>query len=222
MKQRLASQSKKQIRNLRQYADMSDEEFDAMFEDLSSEEIEEIDEAALEEEIDKKLSDFDDDYDLSDMKINDRIVLRNLVISMISLEALEKIFVAQRENLSDANILLMDRTSGVMSKLRHDISDMQNDLKLTRKIRKEGREESFMSWLDKTREKAEKFYKRKHLYIFCPNCRRLLYTMWMLYPDSGPTLHAVCGNEECKHGFDVDLSSLYDTDNKNLKDLVIP
>ncbi|KKM84694.1 hypothetical protein LCGC14_1296670, partial [marine sediment metagenome] len=142
MKQRLASQSKKQLRNLRQYSGMTDEEFEEMFESLKEDE---LDEAALEAEIEKGLSEFEDDYDLSDMKINDRIVLRDLVISMISLEALEKLFVTQRENLSDANILLMDRTSGVMSKLRHDISDMQSDLKLTRRIRKEGIEESFMS-----------------------------------------------------------------------------
>ncbi len=219
MKQRLASQSKKQLRNLRQYADMTDEEFEAIFKDLASEE---MDEAALEAEIDKKLSDFNDDYDLSDMKVNDRIVLRNLVITMISLEALEKQFAKQRENLSDANILLMDRTSGVMSKLRHDISDMQNDLKLTRKIRKEGREESFMSWLEKTREKAEKFYKRKHLYVFCPNCRRLLATIWLLYPDADQEFHFTCGNEKCKHSDEIYLKYLYDTDNKNLEDVVIP
>ncbi len=219
MKQRLASQSKKQLRNLRQYADMTDEEFEEMFESLKEEE---LDEAALEAEIEKGLSDFEDDYDLSDMKINDRIVLRNLVISMISLEALEKLFVVQRENLNDANILLMDRTSGVMSKLRHDISDMQSDLKLTRRIRKEGREESFMSWLENTREKAEKFYKRKHLYVFCSNCRRLLATIWLLYPDADQEFHFTCGNEECKHSGEVYLKYLYETDNKNLEDVVIP
>jgi hypothetical protein len=198
---------------------MTDEEFEEMFENLSNEE---IDEAALEEEIAKRLLDFEDDYDLSDMKINDRIVLRNLIISMISLEALEKQFVGQRENLSDANILLLDRTSGVMSKLRHDISDMQNDLKLTRKIRKEGREESFMSWLEKTREKAEKFYKRKHLYIFCPECRRLEATVWLLYPDEITTMSFHCGNEKCRHEYTVYLPDLYETDNKNLEDVVIP
>lgn len=219
MKKRLASQSKNQLRNLRQYADLTDEEFDAIFE---TKEASEIDEEALEADVMERLAGFEADYDLSDMKVNDRIVLRNLILSMISLEALEKQSVRLRENLTDANILLFDRTSGVMSKLRHDISDMQNDLKLTRKIRKDSQEENFMTWLENTKQKAAKFYKRKHLYIFCPKCRRLLYTMWMLYPDSGPTLHAVCGNKECKHGFDVDLSSLYKTDNKNLDDVVIP
>ncbi len=219
MKQRLASQSKKQLRNLRQYSGMTDEEFEEMFESLKEDE---LDEAALEAEIEKGLSEFEDDYDLSDMKINDRIVLRDLVISMISLEALEKLFVTQRENLSDANILLMDRTSGVMSKLRHDISDMQSDLKLTRRIRKEGREESFMSWLEKTREKAEKFYKKKHLYIFCPECRRLEATVWLLYPDEATEISFHCGNEKCQHEYTVSLPELYETVNKNLEDVVIP
>ncbi len=198
---------------------MSDEEFEEMFESLKDEE---IDEEALEAEVEKGLSEFGDDYDLSDMKINDRIVLRNLVLSMISLEALEKQFVGLRENLSDANILLLDRTSGVMSKLRHDISDMQGDLKLTRRIRKEGREESFISWLAKTKEKAEKFYKRKHLYIFCPECRRLEATVWLLYPNEATEISFHCGNKTCGHEYTVYLPDLYETENKNLEDVVIP
>ncbi len=219
MKQRVGTQSRKQLRNLRQYADLTDEEFDAMFEDMD---LEEVDEAKLEEDIENRMSDFSDDYDLSDMKINDRIVLRNLIVSMISLEALEIQFVGLRERLGDANILLIDRISGVMSRLRGDISKMQGDLKLTRKIRKEGGEENFMTWLQKTREKAEKFYRRKHLYIFCPNCRRLLATVWLLYPDADQEFHFTCGNEECKHSDEIYLKHLYETDNKNLEDVVIP
>ena len=219
MKQRLVKQSKKQIRNLSQYSHMSNEEFDEMFEEMKPIE---VDEAALEEEISTRLSDFKDDYDLSDMKVNDRIVMRNLIISMISLEALELQFVGLRENLNDANIILIDRVSSVMSRLRTDISKMQDDLKLTRRIRKEGGEENFMTWLDNTREKAENFYKRKHLYIFCPNCRRLLATVWLLYPDADQEFHFTCGNEECKHSDEVYLKYLYETDNKNLEDVVIP
>ena len=219
MKKRLTSQSRNQLRNLKQYSDLTDDEFEAIFETIEDSG---IDEEALEEDVAERLAGFDSDYDLSDMKVNDRVILRNLILSMIALEDLEKQSVKLRKNLTDINILLFDRTSGVMSKLRHDISDMQNDLKLTRKIRKDSQEENFMTWLENTKEKAAKFYKRKHLYIFCPKCKRLLYTVWMLYPDSKPTLKAVCGNVECKNEFDVNLSSLYETDNKNLDDMVIP
>jgi hypothetical protein len=219
MKQRVGTQSKKQLRNLKQYEDMSDEEFDAIFANKGAAE---INYEALEADIEKRLVEFEEDYDLSDMKINDRIVLRNLVVSMISLEALEEQFVGLRENLSDANILLIDRTSSVMSKLRHDISDMQNDLKLTRKIRKDSQEENFMTWLANTKEKAAKFYKKKHLYIFCPECRRLLATVWKLYPDELDILELQCGNKECNHHFTVLLADLYDAGNRNLDDVEIP
>lgn len=198
---------------------MSDEEFDEMYKDLESEE---VDEAELEEAIEEKLSEFDNDYDLSDMKINDRIILRNLIISMISLEDLDLQFASIRRKLTDSNILLVDRVAGVMSKLRTDISKMQDDLKLTRRIRKEGGEENFMTWLENTRNKAEKFYKQKHLYIFCPKCRRLEATVWLLYPDEATEISFHCGNKKCGHEYTVYLSDLYETDNKNLEDVVIP
>ena len=95
--EKLAGRDKSRMRNLKQFKELSDEEFDSKFEDMvgantekqilpirTTEEMEEL--------VDEKLSEFADDYDLSDMKINDRLVLRNLIRSIISLEDFEDVY----------------------------------------------------------------------------------------------------------------------------------
>ena len=227
--EKLAGRDKSRMRNLKQFKELSDEEFDSKFEDMvgantekqilpirTTEEMEEL--------VDEKLSEFADDYDLSDMKINDRLVLRNLIRSLVSLEDFEDISqVLRGDAINRDNIIVFDRISNVMSRLRSDISSMQNDLKLTRRIRKDSREEDFISYLENLKIKARKFYKQKSLHIFCPKCRFLLATVWLLYPDEHNFLHLECGNKKCRHLVRIEpLSKLYDTDNKNLDDVEMP
>jgi len=221
-KQRLVSPTRKKIRNLKQYSDMDDDEFEEHFKNIVSESKKGNTDELLEEQIEEKLNKFNDDYDLSDMKINDRLVLRNLIITIISLEDLELEFSSLRDDISESNILLLDRLSNIMTRLRKDISDMQNDLKLTRKIRKEGREESFIAWLDKVKDYADEFYTEKTLSIFCPKCNYLVSTVWLLYPEGDNFLKIGCGNIECHNEFEVSLKELYETDNKNYEDAVLP
>jgi len=109
-----------------------------------------------------------------------------------------------------------------MSRLRSDISSMQDDLKLTRKTRKEGEDDDFLSYLESLKQKAKVFYKQKMLYVFCPECRRLLATIWLLYPDNKKNiLHLKCDNKNCNHEFDVILADLYKTGNRNIDDVAI-
>lgn len=198
---------------------MSDEEFDIIFEELYGEKVRKKDND-LEEKIEAKMQDFGEDYDLADMKINDRLVLRNLIITIITLEELEETFAGMRTDISEGTMLMVDRLAGVMSKLRKDISDMQNDLKLTRKLRKEGREESFLAWLDKMRERAAEFYTEKTLSIFCPDCRMFLGSIWLLYPEEDNSIFWYC--RRCKKSIEVELKELYDKGNVNLEDVALP
>jgi len=181
-----------------------------------------LDPEADEKAIVAKIDEFGQDYDLSELKINDKIILRQLVQAIISLEVLEKLFATLRNNVTDKNVLVIDRVATVMNKLRADISKMQDDLKLTRKTRLESVEENFAIWLDSTKKKAMSFYKEKHLYVFCSKCKRLLATVWLLYPGGKNVLSLECKNPECGEITTVTLSELYQTDGKNIKDLVVP
>lgn len=220
MKRKLEPISYKKAKNLIQFKDAGD--FESIGEQEVLEQTDSEQKSDQESEIQKKIEEFGDDYDLTDMKVNDKIVLRQLIQAIISLESLEDTFMRLRKDVSEKNILILDRIATVMNKLRSDISSMQTDLKLTRKIRKESLEENFLTWLDNTKRKAEIFYKQKHLFIFCPKCKRLLATTWLLYPDSSNILYLECKNPECDNKFNVRLSELYKTDNKNLSDALIP
>jgi hypothetical protein len=70
-----------------------------------------------------------------------------------------------------------------MTDLRSDISKLQDDLKITRKLRKSEKEQTVVSFIFNIQNKAQEFYEQKMSYIFCPKCNMLLGTIWTLYPD---------------------------------------
>lgn len=220
-KERLVSPTRKKVKNLKQFADMSEDEFEKHFQGITEPDDSSVNLKELEGKVKKKLIEFGEDYDLSDMKVNDKLVLRNLILAIISLEDLELDFAGIQTDISDRNILLLDRLSNVMSRLRSDISKMQNDLKLTRKIRKEGQEETFLAWMDKVRNYANEFYTEKTLSIFCLDCRRYLASVWLLYPEGVNTMTLKCVN--CGNYTEVEsLKDLYETGNRNLDDVALP
>lgn len=219
-KQRLGFPTKEKLKNLKQYQGLSEEEFDAVFDEIETKAVDaKINIEEQEKEVEAKLAEFAEDYDLADMKVNDRIILRNLVQAIISLEALEDAFLRFRTNITADNVLILDRVATVMNKLRSDISDMQDDLKLTRRIRKESQAESFMEWLEKVKVKAISFHKEKSLYIFCEKCRYLLATTWLLYPEENNKIVLYCKN--CGHTQEEKLDGLYKTKNRNLPDTAL-
>jgi len=217
MKQRGVLPDKRKIRNLKQYQDMSDSEFEEQFSEsvASTSSIRE-----LSERIDAKLVLMGEDYDMDDMKSNDKIQLRALAQAEIQLEDLENVAYTLRQDIQIDNVLVLEKVNNIMSKLRNDISMIQEDLQLTRKIRKESKEASVISYIDTLREKAKKFYKEKMLYIFCPECRMLLATIWLHYKDADSSVKLHC--KHCNKDVKVSLVPLYDSGNRNLEDVTLP
>lgn len=169
------------MRNLAQYKDLSDDEFEAKTRDkaLGIEKSQEF-----EIRIKKKLDEFEEDYDLSDMKINDRDALRALIQAHISLEDYEQeIFKLRSQSIDERVLFQLEKFDKIMSNLRADISKLQNDLNITRKIRKSDQDVSVLAYITKLKADAKKFYESKAGYIFCPKCDLLLGTIWTLTPD---------------------------------------
>lgn len=190
--------SKEKIRNLKQYSGMSDEEFEQIWvkKYLVSEPSEKF-----EKRIEEKLEEFDSDYDLSEMKINDVASLRALVQAFISLEDYEQLLFKMRaDGVSDASLNMIDKIGKAMSDLRSDISRLQNDLNITRKIRKTDQEASVIEYIDSLKEKARKFVESKMMYVFCPKCNMLLGTLWTLYPTDPRNKLALICNRKLDNG----------------------
>ncbi len=223
MNRRLYIPSKRRTRNLVQYRDMTDEEFEEFWQETYGENSEEDDQeilAELKARIKEKLDELEKDYDFSDMKANDMMQLESLVLAMLQLDDLEKEVYKRRNDISDTNVLALEKLNKMLSQLRADISTISTDLQLTKKIRNKSKDISIVKRWDDLSKKASEFYKQKMLYIFCPDCRILLANVWLIYPEEDKNkITLFCDRCNTKH--EINLKELYDTGNKNLPDVII-
>lgn len=186
------------MRHLAQYKDLSDEEFEQkMTQKALGIEISE----EFEKRISAKLAEFEQDYDLSDLKINDRDILRALVQAQISLEDYEQAMFKMRADGINQNFLIStEKLNKVMSDLRTDISKLQNDLNITRKVRKSDQDVSVMAYIEGLKDKARRFAEAKMQYIFCPECNMLIGTVWTLFPQEERNKIALVCNRDLGEG----------------------
>jgi hypothetical protein len=200
----------KRLRNLPQFRKMDADSFEeAMLkreQDLSPS-------SDFEARINLKLKKYDESYDLSDLKINDHESLRALIQAQIALEDYEQIL--YRTRLSDPTSESIYRLSKVMNDLRSDISAIQTDLKITRKVRKSDQETSLINYIESLKEKAKKFHEAKEKYIFCDKCNLLLATVWTLYPNANNKIKLTCqrtleNGEKCGNVVEVTTKMLDD------------
>lgn len=180
------------MRNLKQYKDLTAEEWEEKSQELLFN-LEPNDE--FEKLIQEKLKSFEDAYDLSDMKFNDMETLRALCQAVIFLEIYEqRSFLFSRQEPTMELLTLMDKLEQWKTALRTSISKLQDDLKITRKTRKSEQSESVIEEIGKLKGKAMEFYKEKFAYIFCENekCNELLSTTWFLYLEEDNEMNLHC------------------------------
>jgi len=186
------------MRNFVQYKDMTDEEYDEAFDlllerDFEEEMLQQGEEFEL--KVDRKLKEFEQDYDLSDMKYNDHETLKVLCKALVTLETLDNITVQLlTSGLGDLNknLTLIDKVSSISSNLRRDISKLQDDLKITRKSRKIAGVEDSRTELEKLKKAAKEMYEKVHAYIYCEKCNMLLGTVWFNYPYINNSVSLTC------------------------------
>lgn len=211
--------TKNQLRNLTQFRDMTDEEFEDVW---VSYQLEAISTDDFERRIQNKINEFGEDYDLTDLKANDLMSLRALAQAYLSLEDLEiqEYKLKVEEGITYDNLTLIDKIGKMKSDLRSDISRLQDDLKISRKVRDSDKQESVRAYIDDLTEKAREFYKSKMSYVFCPKCNNLLMTAWFHYPEeSRNKIWLVCGRETCGHKFSVATDDLIKNRNVNVNNV---
>lgn len=198
----------KRQRNLVQYKNMTDEEFDRVITEKALG-VEFSDE--FEKRINLKLDEFGEDYDLSDLKINDRMALRALIQAVIGLEDYEQLlFRLRTDGINTDTAFKIEKLQKIMSDLRADISKIQTDLNITRKVRKSDQDVSVMAYIEDLKTKARKFYESKMFYVFCPKCNMLISTIWYLYPEEDNYVVLKCNrtmDDDSKCGTRVKITS---------------
>lgn len=217
------TRSKARERNLVQHRDKTDEEFEEYW---KTQVLNHLPSDDFEKRIEIKLREFSDDYDIDDLKINDKAILRSLIQSIISLEDYEQIsFKLRYENVSPTSISLTKELNKIMSDLRSDISRMQDDLAIKRKIRKSDREASVLGEIEELKKKARAFAESKMAYILCPKCGMLISTWWLLWPMEHNTITLTChrkleDGKECGEKVKLTSEELYKNKGTNRQDLV--
>lgn len=192
------SGKQKRMRNLTQYRNLSDNEFEKAIEKKV---IDAATSQKFEERIERKLAEFAQDYDISDLKINDRDALRALIQAHITLEDYEQhLFKIRDQGISDASMFAVEKFQKAMSDLRSDISKIQQDLNITRKVRKSDQDVSVMAFIDNLKSKAKRFYESKMSYVFCEKCNMLIGTFWTLYPEEERNKIALVCNRVLEDG----------------------
>lgn len=212
-KQRAGSMSKTRYRNLKQNQGLTDDEFEDLWEnkvkpEASAEE--------YEERIQARLDEFAQDYDIDDMKINDKINLRLLAQKMITMEDYEKAFAILRaeHGIDLSKVVEFEKINTTMVNLSRSIAELESNLGITRKIRKGDKETSVISELERIKQAAKEFYEQKMFYVFCPKCKMLLSTTWFLFPeDKNNKMQLVChrkldNGEECGEKVQVTSADL--------------
>ena len=214
--------SKKKLRNLVQYRDMNDDEFDEVWEKRMKEDVDSSEEFEI--RIKEKLEEFEGDYDLSDMKVNDIANLRSLIQLTITLEDYEqKLFATRTEDSGASNIQFVEKLTKIMSDLRGDISKIQNDLKITRKVRTSDRDVSVIAFIDGLKQKARQHYEARMNYVYCPECNMLLGTVWSLYPTKSKYSYicqrTLANGDLCNNNFTVTMEELLKNKGTNSQEI---
>jgi len=209
--------SKKKLKNLTQYRDLSEEEFEKIYKEKFVGE-NTLNFINLEERKSQLRDRLAADYDLDDMKANDLIQLDALILAMIQLDDLENYAYVIRQEISPDNAINLERINKIITALRNDISSLSTDLQLVKKARDKNREVSLAQRWDNLTKRAGEFYKSKMLYIYCTKCKTLLATVWLIFPDGKNKLSLHC--DKCENSFDVELAPLYLEKNKNLPDVM--
>lgn len=211
---------RKQIRNLHQYKELSDEEFERVYQSIINKDLKN---PYFEKRIKEEIAKFEKDYEISDLKINDMNTLRALIQAMLALEDYEQLaYKLQKKTVIDEEadyiIARLEKINKIMNSLRTDISRMQEDLKITRKIRKSDREESVINAIQDIKDRAKNFYTQKFARVFCPECKMLLGSVWVMYPEShNNKFWFYC--KRCEQRIMISFPELVKSGMRNIKDV---
>jgi hypothetical protein len=134
------------------------------------------------ERFNKKLSQLRDEYSVDMNEANDAEGVRSLVRLVIQAEdANEKIRALQHEVHPDDKQLKNygDFQRGLIT----SITDLQDKLGITRKVRKERQVDDIPQYLKEIRLKARDFWDRKTFSVRCEKCEIELARYWLNFPN---------------------------------------
>lgn len=204
----MAVKNKSKMRNLVQYRNMSDEEFNSVWETYSNKP-----EVDVDSRTEKIMTDLSLNYDLRDMNVNDTLALRELAKTFV---LLDDIGLMEQSAFEDGELSKLSTLSKIKKEYLENVSKLQNDLNIARKNR-QGDVEALESYLPSILKKAKNFLDARLAYIYCPECHMLVANAWFNNWNLENKIELTCPREECNHRFDVTSQYLAANRNKNVE-----
>jgi hypothetical protein len=175
--------SKEQLRTLTQYRNLTDEEFDEVW---NKRQMGISKDKFYEERIKAVIDKMKEEYDFSDLKPNDWNQVRVLAQLQIDVDDLNLMLYQQRTKVDDDGKNTFDAGQyKVLSQTRDSIVDrisaIQNDLQITRRVRRNDEATSVIDEIQKMKEAAKRFTDVKMKKIICPKCGRWVASLWLLH-----------------------------------------
>ena len=204
--------TKKQYRNLAQNRNLSEEEFELAWQRFT--EKKELESKIDESRIEEIMNQFEQEYDLTGMNINDKISLEQIAKITAMLDLVGDLL---NQALLEGETTRSQKFTSINKDLTATLSSLQDDLGITRKSRQAAAGESLDDYLPEIQKKARSFLKERLAYIYCPKCNMLVANAWFANWDNHNELHLVCPRESCQHQFTVTSKELSKKRNKNVE-----
>lgn len=141
-----------------------------------------------------KIDELHVDYEINDLKANDRFTLEELAKALVTLENLDLQLFELRKDV-ERNLTAIKDLSNVVNQSRTAIAKMQDTLGISRKMRKDSGSENAREELKRQTELAREMLAEKLAYVYCEKCTELIGTFWFLFDNKKNTIKLTCGRE---------------------------
>lgn len=132
----------------------------------------------------EKMKILQQEYAVDTNNSNDAEALKSLVRFQIQLENVNKSIkdIQSKDAMGAQDYASLKSLGDFQKTVATSISEIQDKLGISRKIRKEKANDDIPQWMDNLLERAETFFDTKTVQIECPKCQIELARYWLNFP----------------------------------------
>lgn len=176
----------KRLRNLKLYRDKTDEEIIEMLK--SRRETVKTPKTSLktyDQRFEEKMKLLQEEFGVDMNDANDAEMLANLTRQILQAENIDKDIrhLQDQESKSKDDVATLKSLGDFQRNIYMTISDLQDKLGISRKVRKEKAVDDVPQFIDGLLAKAKDFWSRKTVGVFCEKCEIELVRYWLNFPE---------------------------------------
>lgn len=173
------------LRNLRHYADKTDDEIREMISQKKTETVKPPnDDKKYEHRFQEKLKILQSEHGLDMNDSNDKEAVMNLVRQLLQSENVDMDirYIQEKREKNKDDVSTLKALGDFQRDIQMTISDLQDKLGISRKVRKEKSVDDIPQFIDSLLVKAKNFWERETVAVDCPKCNIELVRYWLNFP----------------------------------------